>query len=285
MKYAIYQIPLNEATRFYAFTGKVELKKFGLSYPPPRNLYQKVYEGDCGRLDPSRLFEEHNRSDRPARTRIRSMSVSDVIVYDLPDGKLSLFVDSLCFQPIIFDDNETAEINCSYFTKDGYAYVDLKCKEQKFTILPDHLMSGAKYFNDQNGQNTKLTPVQIHAALLTITMEQNKVKYNKEPKTYHEWSASGTSLENYADLGDEVDEAIVDNFLEMLPPACHTSGLVQMGEPHEHITDESGNFRPTYMTFERIGSKWYFRGYCFHRETQNRHRFPTMFETLEKLLH
>lgn len=284
MKYSLYQIQLTEQTAPYAFTGKKELLKFGLSFPPPRELYMKVYEGECDGIDPNRLFEEHNRPDRPARTQIRSMSVSDVIEYDLGDSKLSLFVDSFYFPAIHFDENATSEISCSYFTKNGYAYVNLKDVKQEFSILSDHLLSGAKYFKDQNGVNTELTPSQIYAILLCITLEQNKLKYNKKPKTYIEWSCSGASLENYADLGDEVDEAIVDNFLEMLPPACHTTHLMQMGEPNEHLPDENGKFRPTYLTFEQVGGKWYFRGYCFHGEMQNRHSFPTLFETLAKLL-
>lgn len=284
MKYSLYQIKLTEQTAPYAFTGRKELLKFGLSFPPPRELYTKVYEGECEKLDPNRLFEEHNRPDRPARMQIRSMSVSDVIEYDLDGEKLAVFVDSFYFPAIRFDDSGTSEIACSYFTKDGYTYVNLKDEGQEFVILSDHLLSGAKYFKDQNGQNTKLTSEQIYAALLTITQEQNKLKYNQKPKTYLEWSSTGAPLDRYADLGDEVDEAIVNNFLEMLPPACHTTRLVQMGEPNELLPNEKGDYCPTFMTFERVGSKWYFRGYCFHGDTQNQHRFPSFYETLAKLL-
>lgn len=284
MKYTIYQMPVNEISRFYAFSGKDEVKKFGLSFPAPRAYYHPVYEGECRSIEPNILFEEHNRPDRPARTQIRSMSVSDVIEYDLGEEKLALFVDSYSFLAIRFDDSKTGEIECSCYTKDGYTYVKMRDGAQEFDLLSDHLFSGAKHFKDQNGVNTKLTAAQIYAAVHAISAERCAIKYNGKPKSYMEWSETGAPLDQYVDVGDEVDEAIVDNFLEMLPPALYNSHLMQMGEPNEHLPDDDGKYKATYMTFERIADKWYYRGYCFLGETANRHRFPTIYETIATLI-
>ncbi|WP_168121914.1 hypothetical protein [Paenibacillus sp. HB172176] len=74
-------------------------------------------------------------------------------------------------------------------------------------------------------------------------------------KTYANWRGD---LDDYLQVGDEVDEEMVDYFLNILPPACWTSNLVQTGEPHHHIGG-----RATYSTFRREGSHWYYAGHCY----------------------
>ena len=70
-------------------------------------------------------------------------------------------------------------------------------------------------------------------------------------KTMEEWDGTGLSFCDFAEVGDEVDEEIYDYFLDILPPACFTSRLLQVGEPAAHRVDENGNFRPIFTTFER----------------------------------
>lgn len=114
---------------------------------------------------------------------------------------------------------------------------------------------------------------------------QNEIKYNGKPKTMEEWESSGiTAFDDYVALGDEVDEEIVDNFLGMVPPACHTKRLMQMGEADQHLPNANGNYEATYMTFEKSDGQWYYRGYCFLCDTRNKKRFPTFPETLAKLI-
>lgn len=289
MKYKLYQIQGNEHSLPYLYTGRKELQKFNLWFPPPRAFYKEVYEGECESIDPDKLFELHNRDDRPARTRIRSMSVSDVIVYEWDGKRLALFCDSYTFLSIRFPENAGEEdicwhIPCTYFVRDGYAYVLLERHESRIEILSDHFLGGATHHKDQNGEMLELDAGEIYAVLHTIISEQSRVKYKQERKTYEAWTNSGAPFDNYVNLNDEVDEEIVDNFLGMLPPACHTSHLVQMGEPNEHLPDDKGGFQPTFMTFEKVDGKWYYRGYCFHCETRNRHRFPTFSENFAKLM-
>lgn len=289
MKYKLYQIQGNEHSLPYLFTGKRELQKFNLWFPPPRAFYKKVYEGECESIDPDKLFELHNRDDRPARTRIRSMSVSDVIVYEWENKRLALFCDSYTFLSIRFpeeaDNGDICwHIPCTYFVRDGYAYVLLERHESKIEIQSDHLLGGATHFKDQSGEMLELDASEIYAILHTILSEQSQVKYNQVQKTYEGWTSSGAAFDNYVNLNDEVDKEIVNNFLEMLPPAYHTPCMVQMGEPNEHLPDGRGNFRATYMTFERVSDKWYYRGYCFEGERQNRHRFPSFHEIYARLV-
>ena len=284
MKYQIYQIPLNEKTRHYAFERKEDLEKRGM-YPPPRELYQLVYEDECDRIDPVALLHLHNRDDRPARKRIRSMSTSDILIYAHKGERLALFRDYVYFWPILFTDDKTEDISTEYTVKDGYAHILLTSEGQTVDINVAQMLNGGLYFKNTAGEKVKLTLTQIYTAYQATVIEQDKLKYNGKPKTFDEWTESGAiDFDSYVGMGNEVDEAIVGNFLELLPPACHTSHLMQMGEPNEHLPDEKGNFLPTFMTFEKVEGKWYYRGYCFHCETRNQKRMPTFAETISKLI-
>ena len=284
MKYQIYQIPLNEKTRHYAFERKEDLEKRGM-YPPPRELYQLVYEDECDRIDPVALLHLHNRDDRPARKRIRSMSTSDILIYAHKGERLALFRDYVYFWPILFTDDKTEDISTEYTVKDGYAHILLTSAGQTVDINVAQMLNGGLYFKNTAGEKVKLTLTQIYTAYQATVIEQDKLKYNGKPKTFDESTESGAiDFDSYVGMGNEVDEAIVGNFLELLPPACHTSHLMQMGEPNEHLPDEKGNFLPTFMTFEKVEGKWYYRGYCFHCETRNQKRMPTFAETIAKLI-
>lgn len=73
--------------------------------------------------------------------------------------------------------------------------------------------------------------------------------------TRNEWKGSFTSC---CTPGDEVDEDIVDHFLNCLPPKVwHRHYFLQAGEEHDHT--EHG---PTYITFEKRDEKWYYLGTC-----------------------
>lgn len=63
--------------------------------------YQRVYAGMCPadvRLDD--LFVEHNRDTRPFGSRMRSMSVSDIVVVTCGAEKHAWYVDSVGFQQV-----------------------------------------------------------------------------------------------------------------------------------------------------------------------------------------
>src|SRR5690606_4445749 len=77
-------------------------------------------------------------------------------------------------------------------------------------------------------------------------------------KTFAGWKGS---MSQYLQVGDIVDEEMVDYFLTVLPPACWKMNLVQIGEPHSHI-----NGRPVFATIAKHGQHWYFKGYCFRGE-------------------
>lgn len=71
-------------------------------------------------------------------------------------------------------------------------------------------------------------------------------------KTYDKWNGD---LSEYLEVGDRVDEPIVDHFVSVMPPACN-GAVIQMGEPSSH--DNKG--RAHFLTLQRCGPHWIFTG-------------------------
>ena len=73
-------------------------------------------------------------------------------------------------------------------------------------------------------------------------------------------------------IGDYVEENIVDDFINMLPPACMRSDCSQIGDPHSSRLDEiTGKYRNTYETFKRVAERtWEYCGDCFIGENVKR---------------
>lgn len=76
-------------------------------------------------------------------------------------------------------------------------------------------------------------------------------------KTYKEWSDAKVSFTEFAEVGDEVDEEIIDYFIGCLPPVFYSSTIVQCGEPYDHF---GKNGQARYMTFKKIDDKWFYVG-------------------------
>lgn len=78
-------------------------------------------------------------------------------------------------------------------------------------------------------------------------------------------------------IGDYVEAEIVDNLMDMLPPACWRSDCAQIGEPASHMLDErDGRCKATYSTFKRVTKDtWEYCGDCFRGENvQNGKEMP-----------
>lgn len=79
-------------------------------------------------------------------------------------------------------------------------------------------------------------------------------------KTYKDWKGN---LNEYLQIGDLVDEEMVDYFIDVLPPACMNGRCIQMGEPYDHV-----NGRPTFATLKKTPEGWAYAGHCFRGETE-----------------
>jgi len=75
-------------------------------------------------------------------------------------------------------------------------------------------------------------------------------------KTKKEWEDSGKDLNEFLQVGDEVDKEMYRFFVEVLPPACLSSRCVQIGEPYSE--DAGGNL---FATLEKQDGKWIYTGH------------------------
>jgi hypothetical protein len=82
-------------------------------------------------------------------------------------------------------------------------------------------------------------------------------------KTKQGWDNSRLNLDQYLQIGDAVDEAMMYYFLEVLPPACYRANLIQIGEPYSHVGG-----RATFSTiYKPLGaSQWLYAGHCHRGE-------------------
>ena len=92
------------------------------------------------------------------------------------------------------------------------------------------------------------------------------------------WTEENFSY-NTVQVGDYVEQAIVDEAMDMLPPACMRSDCAQIGEPYSHREDpDTGKWRATYATFKRVTSGrngiWQYCGHCFRGENVERGTDP-----------
>ena len=81
-------------------------------------------------------------------------------------------------------------------------------------------------------------------------------------KTMEGWHESKVDLGKYLQIGDVVEEEMADYFLCVLPPACMTGGILQIGEPNSHV-----NGRATYATIKRTSEGWIYCGNCHRGQT------------------
>lgn len=80
-----------------------------------------------------------------------------------------------------------------------------------------------------------------------------------ELKTIDGWNKSGCGdWDTYCKPGELVDEGVADYFLDILPPRTMKKGYFQVGEPHSHAVNQSGNDAEL-------------RNICYVRKSRRRH--------------
>lgn len=145
----------------------------------------------------------------------------------------------------------------------------------------DLLMCGITAFPCGNGDDLKLEPEQQLKILEFAQAERKKILDGCTVKTYEGWHNSGLStFEDYCFPGDTVDEAVVEHFVNSVPPVTLRSDCTQAGEAYDTQQDpDTGHWRNTYTTFSRLSpSLWRFEGYCFKGQTNNRVEQKTRLE-------
>lgn len=97
--------------------------------------------------------------------------------------------------------------------------------------------------------------------------KQQPEESERRTVTYADWEAAG-DFAKAARPGDYVEERIVDDMRDVLPPAKMERGFLQVGEPYSHEFDpETGHWRGTFPTFVKEGQNWKYCGNCFIGKT------------------
>lgn len=88
-------------------------------------------------------------------------------------------------------------------------------------------------------------------------------KYNGKKVYNISWYYGTAALS----IGDLVEESIVEDIVNALPPACWRSDCTQLGTPANHRIDSDGKLRATYETFKKVAENtWEYCGDCFRGE-------------------
>ncbi|MBQ7818485.1 MAG: hypothetical protein IJ341_02190 [Bacteroidales bacterium] len=84
------------------------------------------------------------------------------------------------------------------------------------------------------------------------------------------WEEAG-SFDRVAVPGDTVDEEIVEEMMNNVPPLYYHSAYRQCGEPADHRKDvEHGWYAPVYTTFKKNSDGvWIYVGECFKGESEH----------------
>lgn len=101
-------------------------------------------------------------------------------------------------------------------------------------------------------------------------------KRPKETTTYEGRTVHNTDTFMYAyPVGTLVEEEVVDDAIDALPPVCTKSSCAQPGEPKGNRIDENGKEHFTYHTFKRVAKGiWEYCGDCFRGENVQRGKEP-----------
>lgn len=139
------------------------------------------------------------------------------------------------------------------------------------TVDVDLLMCGIDSFPCGEG-DIVLSVAERLEILKFVKAERKKITDSYAIKTYNGWQNSGfRSFQDFCVPGDLVDEAMVDYFVNIVPPVLQRSSCTQCGEPYSYEMNDRENPQKTYTTFHQIiDGLWQYDGCCFYGENQNR---------------
>lgn len=277
--YSILQVNTQRDTDNYAFMpSDFLISHKGTSFPPPMDIYDEVYRSEQSEFSPPQLFLIYNEY-RPKDYKARSLSISDIIRYELPNGKqLYLYCDHVGFTPIDIDENHKFAKEPEYIpsadTKPGIVVLTYETDTgvREVRINPEDLHRGRNFGLNEFGQMIELTPAEILHAIYVYGGYKLFVRRQEDIKTLKGWQASGLkTFTDYVVPGDKVSEDIVNYFINISPPIVWYSLYVQAGSAYEHIRDESGKENPCYLTFKREDNdgEWIFTGICTKNDSNN----------------
>lgn len=159
---------------------------------------------------------------------------------------------------------DTFDINCTMGKSKDWSKLDLTQKQYDF--INDVGFKGIKkmgytmeeYLNEIHKDKYQYKIVELSSnsyecvdKYLVIRVSLGKIK------TFEAWKGD---LDTYLQVGDLVDDEMVNHFLGAVPPATNTESIIQLGE---EVRGE------TYYTLLKTKDVWKYAGICFKGKTEN----------------
>ena len=85
-----------------------------------------------------------------------------------------------------------------------------------------------------------------------------------------EYDDAYQSFSSLVRVGDMVDEQIVEEFRDCLPPVAYNARYLQYGEAYTHkFNPKTQKYEPAFMTFAKEVGLWVYKGICFYKEYED----------------
>ena len=95
---------------------------------------------------------------------------------------------------------------------------------------------------------------------------------NFKPKylSKKEYEDAYQSFSSLVRVGDIVDEQIVEEFRDCIPPVAYNARYLQYGEAYTHkFNPKTQKYEPAFMTFAKEVGLWVYKGICFYKEYED----------------
>lgn len=85
-----------------------------------------------------------------------------------------------------------------------------------------------------------------------------------------EYDDAYQSFSSLVRVGDMVDEQIVEEFRDCLPPIAYNGRYLQCGEAYTHkFNYKTQKYEPAFITFAKDVGVWVYKGICFYKEYED----------------
>ena len=118
-----------------------------------------------------------------------------------------------------------------------------------------HPMDDMENFNKkQREKNMKIDERKLKAIIAESIRKVLSESEGENVYTMEDWQRDG-SLKMHP--GQTVDDAVVEELVNCVPPATYGNGIFQVGEPYDH---DRNTGRALFLTFEHLESGWKYIG-------------------------
>lgn len=144
--------------------------------------------------------------------------------------------------------------------------------------LQSALELGQAYAKDHAGE--KIVVIDEDKNIVKEFFEEKKEPVKNSIRTATDFKPRYLSKKEYDDayqsfsslvrVGDMVDEQIVEEFRDCLPPVAYNGRYLQCGEAYTHkFNYKTQKYEPAFMTFAKDVGVWVYKGICFYKEYED----------------